>query len=55
MTSLGDGEIEINIDRLAGDDGRGVGEILNKKETYFLKHLIILENLNQKHPEKSIF
>ena len=29
VASLHDGEIEINIDRFAGEDGRGVGEDLN--------------------------
>lgn len=31
VASLDDGEIEINIDRLAGEDGRGVGETLNRR------------------------
>jgi hypothetical protein len=31
VASLNDGEIEINIDRIAGEDGRGVGEVLNKR------------------------
>lgn len=31
VTSLNNGEIEINIERTAGEDRRGVGEFLDKK------------------------
>ena len=36
VASLNDGEIEINIDRIAAEDNKGVGEHLNRRRNYKL-------------------
>lgn len=45
VASFNDGEIEINIERLAGEDGRGVGETLSRRESHVFKHKLLFQTL----------
>lgn len=67
VTSLEDGEIEINLERIAGEDRLGVSEELKNFCKHTFKHRLILnskeadknfsifENLNKWNEKPSIF
>lgn len=46
--SIKSGEILINIDRIANDDGRGVGEYLFRADDQYLKHVLLFTKKSDK-------
>lgn len=42
VASFRDGEIEVNIERIANDDLKGVGENLDRRASHVFHHRILL-------------